>query len=276
MGVAAVSHTHRTSENLSLRRAIGVAAQRDRTSVPGEFAEAELALVYGEGVPAMDITDEADAALKNGYNKERRALREISVGQEPDRLLHLFLNGDNFEKEEENIDQRRFNSDLHTQIFALYEEYEPRLFRYLRSLHLRAEEAEELIQETFTLLTAALLKRTDIENIQGWIVRVAHHLAVDVIKRREREASHIRQISDFEFDSVQDRSSSPEQNTLEREQSRQIEMALERMTPLQRQCFYMRAEGFLNKDIALALGITPQRVGAVIKKVVVRLAVICG
>jgi RNA polymerase sigma-70 factor (ECF subfamily) len=141
---------------------------------------------------------------------------------------------------------------------------------------MRQEEAEEVIQETFTLLTAALLQKTEIENVQGWIVRVSHHLAVDVIKQKERNANRIRDLSAFEFDSIRDRASSPEETLLKQEQTQRIETALSQFTPLQRQCFYMRAEGFRYKDIALALGISPQRVERVVKKVTVRLAAVCG
>lgn len=214
----------------------------------------------------MDITDEADAALEAGPPQEHH----------PNRFFEIFGRVNDSGREEESIDRARFGTDLNAEVFALYEEYAPRLFRYLRSLHLRPDEAEELIQETFTLLIAALLKKTAIANVQGWIVQVAHHQAVDAIKRRERDANRFGHISDYEFDCVQDNATSPEQTLLEREQGRQIEVALERFTPLQRQCFYLRAEGFRYGDIALALGITKQRVAAVLKKVTFRLAAICG
>jgi RNA polymerase sigma-70 factor (ECF subfamily) len=277
---AAISHTQRTSSALFFRgfltaRTSEGARQRGRSSLSVEKTEAGLALVCREGVAEVDITDEAESRVGNNLEREKARVHEFVPDEHTERLLHLFRSSDTG-KEEEDVAPHQLSGDAHGQIFALYEEYCPRLFGYLRSLHMRQEEAEEVIQETFTLLTAALLQKTDIENVQGWIVRVSHHLAVDVIKQKERNANRIRDLSAFEFESVRDRGSSPEENFLKQEQTQRIETALSRFTPLQRQCFYMRAEGFRYKDIALALGISPQRVERVVKKVTVRLAAVCG
>jgi hypothetical protein len=55
-------------------------------------------------------------------------------------------------------------------ILALYGEYRSRIYCYLRSMQLRHEEAEEIVQETFMRLTMEFLKETEIENMPGWIV----------------------------------------------------------------------------------------------------------
>ena len=60
------------------------------------------------------------------------------------------------------------------------------------------------------------------------------------------------------------------------EQRKQMETALSRFGPLQRQCFHLRAQGFRYKDIGLALGISTQRVALIVKQVTARLAAICG
>lgn len=279
MSFAAISHTQRTSSALipasfsTLRASHG--AERGGISPLVKKRVTELALVREEGVAEMDITEESEPSVGDSLERATAKTHEFVPEEHVERLLHLFHSSDT-EKEEEDIAPQQLSIDPHGQIFALYEEYCPRLFGYLRSLHLKQEEAEEVIQETFTLLTTALLRKTNIENVQGWIVRVSHHLAVDVIKQKERNANRIRDLSAFEFESVRDRASSPEENLLKQEQTRRIEDALKRCTPLQRQCFYMRAEGFRYKDIALALGISPQRAERVIKKVTVRLAAVCG
>jgi RNA polymerase sigma-70 factor (ECF subfamily) len=280
VSVVAASHTQRISSTLFFRRASTVPAsdvvvQGERPSATAEKTGSGLALVCAQGVAAMDVTEEVKPALEQGLERKQAGTQTFEPDEHAERLLHLFRSSDTG-KEEEDIVPHQLSGDAHGQIFALYEEYCPRLFGYLRSLHMRQEEAEEVIQETFTLLTAALLQKTEIENVQGWIVRVSHHLAVDVIKQKERNANRIRDLSAFEFDSIRDRASSPEETLLKQEQTQRIETALSQFTPLQRQCFYMRAEGFRYKDIALALGISPQRVERVVKKVTVRLAAVCG
>lgn len=217
----------------------------------------------------MDIADETESVLGSSFHSD------LVLEEQTERLLRLFGGMDASDKEDA-IGHHRLSGDPHDQIFALYDEYRPRLFGYLRSLHLRREEAEEVIQETFLQLTTALVRKTSFDNVQGWIIRVAHHLAVDVIKRKERDEGHIRDVSAFEFDSIQDQKLSPEETLLKKEQRKQMESALSRFGPLQRQCFHMRAQGFRYKDIGLALGISTQRVALIVKQVTAHLAAICG
>ncbi len=108
------------------------------------------------------------------------------------------------------------------------------------------------------------------------MVHVAHDLAVDVLRRRDRDASRFRDAADFVFENVQDRTSTPEETLIEDEQRRVIESALLQFTPRQRQCFHLRAEGFRYKYIGLALGISEQRAALVVKQVIVRLVAVCG
>jgi len=223
----------------------------------------------------MDITDETESVLGNNFHRDQAVDSELALGGQAELILRLFRDVDDSDKENA-IPHRQFSGDPHDQIFALYDEYRPRLFGYLRSLHLRREEAEEVIQETFLELTTVLVQRSDIENVQGWIIRTAHHLAVDVIKRKERDAGRIRDVSVFTFDSIRDQKLSPEEMLLKKEQRQQMETALSQFSPLQCECFHMRAQGFRYKDIGLALGISTQRVALVVKQVTVRLAAICG
>ena len=99
--------------------------------------------------------------------------------------------------EQDAFANQQFGNDPYEQVLALYKEYRPRLFGYLRSLHLGRDEAEEVIQEAFLGLTNKLLKKVEIENVQGWIVHVAHDLAVDVIRRRDRDARRFQDAAGF-------------------------------------------------------------------------------
>jgi RNA polymerase sigma-70 factor, ECF subfamily len=277
---AAISHTQRTSSTLFFRSFSTVptskgAGHRGCSFLPVEKTEAGLALVCRGGVAEVDITDEAETAVGNNLERGKARAHEFFPGEPVERILHLFPKVNAAEVEDES-GQQGFSSDSHEQILALYKEYRPRLFAYIRSLYLGRDEAEDVIQETFLRLTNKLLQKVSIENVQGWIVHVAHDLAVDVIRRRDRDADRFRQTADFEFESVQDRTSTPAETLLEKEQQKEIEAALSRFTAQQRQCFHLRAEGFRYKDIGLALGISEQRAALIVKQVIVRLAAICG
>lgn len=270
MSFAAISHTQRISSALFFRSFL-----TGRSARPVEKTEAGLALVCWEGVAEVDITDEAESTVGNNLEREKARAHEFEPDEHTERILHLFPKV-NAVDEETDIGDQRFSSDPHDQILALYREYRPRLFAYVRSLYLGRDEAEDVIQETFLRLTNKLLNKASIDNVQGWIVHVAHDLAVDVIRRRDRDASRFRDTTDFELESVQDRASTPAETLLEKEQQQEIETALLCFTPQQRQCFHMRAEGFRYKDIGLALGISEQRAALIVKQIIVRLAAICG
>lgn len=160
-------------------------------------------------------------------------------------------------------------------ILTLYDEYRPRLYRYMRSMQLGREHAEEIIQETFMRLTMELLKESKIENIQGWIVRVAHNLAINVLKRESGTAVN-EEAHTFLMQNRADSALNPEETYSKEEQAKLMRTVLSCLKPQHRQCFQMRAQGLPYKDIALALGFSEQRAAFVVKQVAVRLAAAYG
>jgi RNA polymerase sigma-70 factor, ECF subfamily len=269
VSVAAASHTQGTSANLLFRR----------TSALEVKVSTELALVCGEGVADVDMIDEAQSAQNNNLDRASVRMDTFVPEDHIERILTLFpkMSAAGEEKDEErDIDHREFRGGAYDEILALYREFRPKLFAYVRSLYLTRDEAEDVIQETFLRLTNKLLQKVDIKNVQGWVVHAAHDLAVDVLRRRDREAERFRAQTGFEFESLQDSTSGPEEMLFEKEQRQAIETTLMRFTPQQQQCFQMRAEGFRYKDIGLALGISEQRAALIVKQVIVRLTAVFG
>lgn len=174
-------------------------------------------------------------------------------------------------------EQSKGNDDPRGMILALYDEYRPKLYRYMCSMRLGRDQAEEIIQETFMRLTNELLKgkENNIENIQGWIVRVAHNLAINLLKR-ERGNTIDPESAALLIENRPDPSLSPEEACVRKEQALRVYFTLLNFRPLHRDCFRMRAEGFRYKDIGRALGISEQRAAFIVKQVTVRLAAICG
>jgi RNA polymerase sigma factor (sigma-70 family) len=171
--------------------------------------------------------------------------------------------------------QPKLSDDAHQRIMGLYDEYRPRLYRYLRTLGLGLDWADEVIQETFMRLTVRLLANDDIKNVQAWVIRVSHNLAVDVLKKERGEVA-ADETTAFLIENRADPSLNPEEVYFRSEQSIQMELALSTLKPQQRECFQMRAHGFRYKDIGVALGISEQRAAFIVKKAAVRLAAICG
>jgi RNA polymerase sigma-70 factor (ECF subfamily) len=208
-----------------------------------------------------------------GYNAAKAIQRKAS--DQMDHALQLLGKPACSLDREKDIVRQTIVVDLENQITALYDEYRPRLFGYLRSLGLDEDRTDETIQETFMRLTRELLKKDGMENVQGWIVRVAHNLAMDSHARRERnESAHGD--SAFVLRSCADPGLNPEETYLRNERIKCMEDALKNFSEKNRQCLYMRMEGFRYKDIALALGISEPRAIFVVKQVAMRLAAVCG
>ncbi len=72
---------------------------------------------------------------------------------------------------------------LEKEVLDLHDLLRPRLFRYAISLGLKAQDAEDVIQEVFLALFRHLKAEKPRSNLHGWIFRVTHHLA---LKRRTR------------------------------------------------------------------------------------------
>jgi len=211
-------------------------------------------------MPAVDAGIRINRALLRTFGAEDRTLDTI---------------GNLLEREEQHVEQQSLNARLEGQILALYDEYRPRLFRYIRSMNLNRDQAEEVIQETFTRLTTRLLKEDDIDNMQGWIVRVAHNYAVDVLKKNVRDSSGTADHT-FTIENRVDPTPNPEEAYSRKEQLRRMETALSALTPRERQCFQLRAQGFGYREIGMTFGISEQRAALIVKQVAVRLAATCG
>ena len=113
--------------------------------------------------------------------------------------------------------------------------------RYLRSLGVSAEQAEEFTQETFY---RACEKGGTVQ--RGWVFRVAHNLARDHQRMKTRRPVEPLAV-------VADRRPSPERVLLEAERTSRLRAAMARLPETQRHCLQLRAEGLKYREIAEVL-----------------------
>lgn len=71
------------------------------------------------------------------------------------------------------------------QIIGLFDTFRIPIYRYLVCTHVSPEDADEIIQETFLRLYVQVHGGNRIENLKGWMFRVAHNLGVNGIKSRK-------------------------------------------------------------------------------------------
>ena len=155
------------------------------------------------------------------------------------------------------------------------ERYERPLLQYAMSIVGELERARDVVQETFMRLTIQLINTNEIENIHGWVVRVAHNLAL-TLRKKERRFIIPGDSAMLAIKNRPDTALSPEQAYSIEEQFKQMNVALSRLKPQHCQCFQMRAQGLRYKDIGQTLGMSEQRVAFVVKQVAVQLAAIHG
>jgi RNA polymerase sigma-70 factor (ECF subfamily) len=152
-------------------------------------------------------------------------------------------------------------------VIELYEVVRPTLHAYLRSLGL-SDHSEDIIQETFLRLVRYTAERGANENLRAWVFRVAHNLSMDY-HRSERRCfrSHETQPSPVLRDRI-DPGPNPEQKIILDERLREFEDAFAQLTPRQRDCLLLRAEGLRYREIAVELGVSVQRVGELMQRAI--------
>jgi len=151
------------------------------------------------------------------------------------------------------------------EVTRLYDELRAPVLRYLFSLRVAPQDAEELVQETFLALFHHLRSGRSRANLRGWIFRVAHNTALKQ-NQRLRRADQVNPLCD-----LADSQPGPEE-TVAAAQLRQRLMAVVNALPqLDRSCLSLRAEGMRYREIAEVLGISLGSVAASLEKSLSRL-----
>ncbi len=155
-------------------------------------------------------------------------------------------------------------------VVHLFDELRRPLARYLLTLGLGAEDAEEVVQETFLALFQHLGRGASRRNLRGWLFRVAHNLG---LKRRfaaQREASALVLVH---LAATQpDPGENPEQRLARAQRQRRFEAAVGALAEQDRWCLALRAEGLPYREIAAVLGISLGSVAGSLVRSLARLA----
>ena len=158
------------------------------------------------------------------------------------------------------------------EVTALYRELRKPLLRYLVCLGLKADEAQDVVQDAFLSLQRHLASGGDQENVRGWVFRVAHNLA------RNRQTSYHRRFGET-LDGGRDflaEDATPEQLVLEKEKLRHLAAAIQSLTKSERECLLLRAGGLRYREIGKVLGIATSTVGDTVERAMKKLAEKCN
>lgn len=152
------------------------------------------------------------------------------------------------------------------QVTRAYEDARDDVYRYLIMLGLPPPQAQEATQEVFLRLYVTLEKGSDVQNIRAWIFRVAHNLGVDMHAKKQ-----FQPLEPALEAVLRDGSRGVEMDLIEKETMTQIGEAWKTLSPQQRQCMHLRAEGLRYREIAEAMDISISTVRAFLSRAILRL-----
>jgi RNA polymerase sigma-70 factor (ECF subfamily) len=161
-------------------------------------------------------------------------------------------------------------AQLHDEIAAVFDVLRDPLLRYLWTLGLEIPDGEEVIQEVFLSLFRYLERGTPIDNVRGWLFRVAHNLAL-------RRRSRTRRVAVMQMDAGSDElavdpSPNPEDRLASHQAQKRVMAVVEALPEQDRRCLFLRAEGLRYREIGEILDISLGAVSLSLTRSLARIA----
>lgn len=161
---------------------------------------------------------------------------------------------------------------LEGQITQLFDGLRKPVYRYLLCLGVSPPEADEVIQETFLRLYQHLHAGGREDNLRGWVFRVAHNKCINELKSRRYHAVGEGE-QWFELSTERaDLMPGPEELLLHKEKMVRVHAAISTLSEQQKQCLYLRAEGFRYREIGEILGVTISTVAESLRRAIKKLS----
>ena len=143
----------------------------------------------------------------------------------------------------------------------LFSEHGTGVYRFATALTRHAQDAEDVVQETFLKLLQHLEAGGNTDNVRGWLFTVAAHAARDRQRRRMRwlpwSADHEPQVA-------------PPELADEDGRHRALRASIRHLTDRDRLLLALRAQGLSYRDIASAAGVKESSVGQFLARAIER------
>jgi len=147
---------------------------------------------------------------------------------------------------------------LQQEVSALFDQFREPLLRYLWSFGLTNQDAEEVLQDVFLSLFQHLDRSKPLDNVRGWLFRVAHNLALRRRYRNRRDSETLAEAGSEDL--AIDPAPNPEDRLANTQTQRRLTAVVEALPEQDRRCLFLRAEGLRYREIA---GILDMSLGAV-------------
>jgi RNA polymerase sigma-70 factor, ECF subfamily len=152
------------------------------------------------------------------------------------------------------VAQPRAHSELESVVIRLFDQFQGRVLSYVLTCGLSLHDSEDIVQETFLALFRHLELGRPRTNLNGWLFRVAHNLA---LKRRTSNHATERRVMD---EGVLAQQPCPSPNAEEEfsftQTQRRLRAVFQALPEQDKRCLHLRAEGLKYRQIADVLGIS--------------------
>jgi RNA polymerase sigma-70 factor (ECF subfamily) len=156
---------------------------------------------------------------------------------------------------------------IRDQVEHLFNTARSDVYYYVLSLGLEAAEAQEVTQDAFLRFYAATRRGEAIESPRGWLFRAAHNLALNELKRRKTR----RLFASNSGHSEADQTENAEQRLIRQQTTARLRDALGALSPRERLCLHLRAEGLRLAEIAETTGVGLSTVSAFLSRAIRKL-----
>jgi RNA polymerase sigma-70 factor, ECF subfamily len=147
---------------------------------------------------------------------------------------------------------------LESEVARLFDQFRDPLLRYMWNCGLPVQEGEEVVQDVFLSLFQHLRRGKPLDNVRGWLFRVAHNQALRRRDRRRRaaEVGAHTMAGDLGIDPAPN----PEDLVVHIQTRRRLLAIVAALQEQDRRCLFLRASGLRYREIA---GILDMSLGAV-------------
>jgi RNA polymerase sigma-70 factor (ECF subfamily) len=159
---------------------------------------------------------------------------------------------------------------LQQDVLVLFDRFRDPLLRYVVACGIAVSDGEDVVHDVFLSLFRHLQRGGSRSNLQGWLFRVAHHIALKRRARLRREAISLQGDLDSAF-FVIDPTPDPELRLVERERRQRLRRVLNALPERERLSLHLRHDGLRYREIAKVLGISLGAVAKLLARAIGRL-----
>lgn len=166
------------------------------------------------------------------------------------------------------LDEVLRGSDVDQVVTELFARLHAPVQRYVAGIVGNHQDAQDVAQDAFIRLHAALKAGQSIARVRGWLFRIAHNCAIDLRRRQGVQAA------DEEIAAVdlEDLTPDAEQRLLLRERHRHVLAGLAWLSPQERRCLALRAEGLSYREIGEVLNLRVSSVATFVMRGIKKIA----